>query len=327
MANCDFIKDNKCTLTNIDNSVSPKLNLNKLNLDEDFCENPAIVIIGKRGSGKTTLIINLIQHFNSDADVENVLIFCPTDKHQSKYSKLTDTVYDAYDSELLSQILQERQHNPAKLKEKLLIVFDDCIQQSFLTKDQYIQELLYNGRHYNISFILSLQYSMGFSPGIRCNFDYIFLLAEDFISSQKRLYDHYAGMFPTFVSFRDTLADYTKNFNSLVLINRSSHTNIFNKVKYFKANENTENFFIKSVKKDIEQNSQDIDDISMCSIKLSEKNNITSKTKYDVFCSVLDCNKLLLQSSNIPIDIKNIILETNLKIISLCGSCDSCNCE
>ena len=37
---------------------------------------------------------------------------------------------------------------------------------------------------------------------MRSNFDYIFLLAEDFTNNRKRLCEHYAGMFPDFASFR-----------------------------------------------------------------------------------------------------------------------------
>ena len=33
------------------------------------------------------------------------------------------------------------------------------------------------------------------------NFDYIFILGEDMTSNRKRLYEHYAGMFPTFDVF------------------------------------------------------------------------------------------------------------------------------
>ena len=53
-------------------------------------------------------------------------------------------------------------------------------------KDPNILELFFNGRHHHISFILTMQFSLGIPPEMRSNFDYIFLLAEDFISNRKR---------------------------------------------------------------------------------------------------------------------------------------------
>ena len=51
---------------------------------------------------------------------------------------------------------------------------------------------------------------MGIPPEMRSNFDYIFLLAEDFISNRKRLYEHYAGMFPNFDIFQQVFTEVTK---------------------------------------------------------------------------------------------------------------------
>ena len=46
-------------------------------------------------------------------------------------------------------------------------------------------------RYLPSTFILAMQYSLGIQPELRSNFDFIFLLGEDFINNRKKLYEHY----------------------------------------------------------------------------------------------------------------------------------------
>ena len=86
-----------------------------------------------------------------------------------------------------------------------------------------------------------MQYSLGIPPEMRSNFDYIFLLAEDFTNNRKRLYEHYAGMFPDFASFNDAFSVLTEDYGCMVINNKIHTTDITEKVFWFKAKE-TPNF-------------------------------------------------------------------------------------
>ena len=55
-----------------------------------------------------------------------------------------------------------------------------------------------NGRHYFAMFIITMQYALGIPPVLRTNIDYVFILRENIFMNRKKLYDQYAGMFPTF---------------------------------------------------------------------------------------------------------------------------------
>jgi hypothetical protein len=81
-----------------------------------------------------------------------------------------------------------------------------------------------------------MQFPLGIKPELRCNFDYIFLLAEDFVSNQKRLYEHYAGMFPNFETFKQVFIQITDDFGSMVIVNRGAKKSFVDKVFWFKAN-------------------------------------------------------------------------------------------
>jgi hypothetical protein len=80
-----------------------------------------------------------------------------------------------------------------------------------------------------------MQFSLGIPPELRSNFDYIFLLAEDFTSNRKRLYEHYAGMFPTLSIFEQVFGEITENFGVMVIDNRIHSKNIADKVYWYKA--------------------------------------------------------------------------------------------
>ena len=92
-----------------------------------------------------------------------------------------------------------------------------------------------NGRHYQLTFMLTMQYSLGISPELRSNFDYIFLLGDDFISNQKRLFDHYAGMFPTLKSFREVFSALTKDYGCMVIVNAGNPAEFVDKIFWYKA--------------------------------------------------------------------------------------------
>ena len=129
-----------------------------------------------------------------------------------------------------------------------MIVMDDCMSsKGSWVKEEPIQELFYNGRHYKISFILTLQYCLGIPPEMRANFDYIFLLAEDFITNRRRLYEHFAGMFPDFSSFNDAFTILTEDYGCMVINNKIHTTDITEKVFWYKAKE-TPNFTMGSKK-------------------------------------------------------------------------------
>lgn len=210
-----------------------------------FVTDPAIIMIAKRGSGKSWVVRALLEFFK---DIPVGLIIAPTDRMNSFYGKFFPDSYIHYEykSEIIDNVLKRQRIIIQKEKEKnaqgkkidprSFIIMDDCLgQKGSWVRDKPIQELLYNGRHYRIMYILTMQFPLGITPELRSNFDYIFLLAEDYISNQKRIYDHYAGMFPSFDSFRQVFTQLTADFGSMVIVNRGVKTTLFDKVFYYKA--------------------------------------------------------------------------------------------
>ena len=82
-----------------------------------------------------------------------------------------------------------------------------------------------NGRHWHILFIITMQFPLGIPPNLRTNIDYVFILRENIVSNRKRIYEHYAGMFPDFDKFCQVMDQCTENYECLVIHNNAKVIN------------------------------------------------------------------------------------------------------
>lgn len=207
--------------------------------------NPAICMIAKKGSGKSWVVRSILKHFES---IPGGIIISPTDKMTSFYGKFFPDVYIHYEykTDILESAFYRQDKMIQKCKEKLklgkkvdpraFLIMDDCLSsKGSWMRDKPVLQMLFEGRHYKIMYILTMQFPLGITPELRTNFDYVFLLAEDFYSNQKRLYDHYAGMFPDFKTFRDVFMEITKDHGCMVIVNRGARSNFLDKVFWYKA--------------------------------------------------------------------------------------------
>lgn len=230
---------------NIRDREGKNLPIDEFVLDE-MCENPSIIMVAKRGSGKSWVAKAIMQNFHK---IPAGIIIAPTDKMNSFYGEFFPStyIYYEYDSEIIESMLKRQELVIEKSKEKQkqgkyldprgYIIMDDCLGRSKgWINDENIKELLFNGRHYKLMYILTMQFPLGIPPSLRSNFDYIFLLQTDNTSDLKRIYEHYAGMFPDFMSFKQIFDALTVNFGSMVIINRgASRKDLLDKIKWFKA--------------------------------------------------------------------------------------------
>ncbi len=224
-----------------------RLEIKKFNLQEmaDHC---TIAMIAKRASGKSYLTKEILYHKRK---MPSAIAISKTEKLNKFYGEfIPDSfIYSDYEPEVLTKIYERQskmnQDNAKRVKEgkepkddRIMLIMDDCMSSkgSWL-KDPNILELFFNGRHHHLSFILTMQFSLGIPPELRSNFDYIFLLAEDFISNRKRLYEHYAGMFPSFDIFQSVFSELTEHFGCMVINNRIHSKNITDKVFWYRAKE------------------------------------------------------------------------------------------
>ena len=128
--------------------------------------------------------------------------------------------------------------NPAT-DPRAFLVFDDCLYDNSWTKDKNVRSLFMNGRHFKILFMITMQYALGIPPNLRTNIDYVFILRENYVSNRKRLYEHYAGMFPNFEMFCQVMDQCTENYECLVINNNAKSNKLEDQVWWYKAEDHS----------------------------------------------------------------------------------------
>lgn len=221
-----------------------EIQINQFNLNS-MVRSPNIIIIGKRGTGKTWLCNDLAHTLN----IPMKIIISPTEHIDPFYSNIYPDaiIHNEYTSSIgdsvitrqsdLKRKIGQKQLNDNSIDMRLLLIMDDCLAlNKTWAYDEYMREIIMNGRFYDITCIMIMQFPLGIGPEIRCQFDYIFMFYDDHKNNLKRLYGYYAGMFPTFSSFCEVFEQLTKDYNSMVINNRGSARNFNEKIYQYCAN-------------------------------------------------------------------------------------------
>jgi len=150
-------------------------------------------IFGRRGCGKTNLLLNLISKKESPWHKHFNLIFfiSPTAKNDPKVSDLLEDIgdqyYDTLSPVVLQSIIDKIDHHKEKWEQKkkrgepaYCIIYDDCIHLLKAKQNQIINELATQNRHRKITNIYLLQKWNTYLPTlIRSNLDLISIFRSD----------------------------------------------------------------------------------------------------------------------------------------------------
>lgn len=90
-------------------------------------------------------------------------------------------------------------------------------------------------RHDGIFCIVTAQWLMDVPPDLRANIDYVVVLRDNIRANRERIYTYFAGVFPTFAAFDQTMQACTENHECLVLDQTSLSYNISDCVYFYKA--------------------------------------------------------------------------------------------
>ena len=207
---------------------------------------PVIVLIGRRDTGKSYLVRDLL-FYQQDIPIGTVI--SGTEAGNSFYGEHVPKIFihEEYSSgiienilkrqkQCLKQVQQEQQiYKKSNIDSRAFCILDDCLYDSTWTKDKLMRLLFMNGRHWKIMLIITMQYPLGIPPNLRTNIDYVFLLREPYINNRKRIYENYAGMFPTFEAFSQVMDQCTENYECLVINNNSKSNKLTDQIFWYKA--------------------------------------------------------------------------------------------
>ena len=205
-----------------------------------------VVFIGKRDTGKSILVKDLL-YFNKNIPVGTVI--SGTEGANSFYSKLMPSIFihNEYKAEIVGNVLKRQKKIICKIKDEVstkgstnidprfFLILDDCLYDKTWVNAKSIRNVFMNGRHYKILFIITMQYALGIPPSLRTNIDYVFILRENYVSNRKRLYEQFAGMFPTFDMFCQVMDQCTENYECLVINNNAKSNKLEDQIFWYKA--------------------------------------------------------------------------------------------
>ena len=221
------------------------LRLSKFNMSM-IPDDAVVVFIGRRGTGKSWLIKDLMWH-KQRFPIGTVI--SGTEGANAFYSTIVPSlfIHEEFNPSIISNVLkrqdmltkQIRKHkeagHPASIDRRSFIVMDDCMYDNKWVNDKYIRSLFMNGRHYGLLYILALQYVLGIPPVLRGQVDYVFILRENIVASRRRIYEQFAGIFPTFELFCQIMDQCTENYECLVIHNGSKTNKLEDCVFWYKA--------------------------------------------------------------------------------------------
>lgn len=207
---------------------------------------PVIVLIGRRDTGKSFLVRDLL-FYHQDIPIGTVI--SGTEAGNGFYSSHVPKlfIHEEYNSAIIENILKRQRtvlkqiskemetYRKTTIDPRAFVILDDCLFDASWTKDKMMRLLFMNGRHWKLMLVITMQYPLGIPPNLRTNIDYVFILREPYISNRKRIYENYAGMFPTFESFCQVMDQCTENYECLVIHNNAKSNKLSDQIFWYKA--------------------------------------------------------------------------------------------
>ena len=223
-----------------------KFDMKNISFRPDENKGPVVVLIGRRDTGKSFLVRDLL-YYHQDIPIGTVI--SGTEAGNGFFAAHVPKlfIHDEYNTAIIENILKRQKTVMKQMKKEMdaykktnidpraFVILDDCLYDNKWTKDKMMRLLFMNGRHWKIMLIITMQYPLGIPPNLRTNIDYVFILREPYIANRKRIWENYAGMFPTYESFSQVMDQCTENFECLVVDNNAKSNQLSDQVYWYKA--------------------------------------------------------------------------------------------
>lgn len=221
-----------------------EIDIGKFRPEEHNLYKRVIAVIGPRGSGKSTLIKDILYQVRK---IPIGKVINGTERASPFYSDfvpdiLIDTEWDlekAEDFKDRAEDLKElKRMNPdyRNVNTHSFFILDDCIYDDAWPKTKVMREIFMNGRHFNITFILAMQTPLGLPPLLRDQIEYTFICGVSGYKNKEKIFDNYVKGIDSKRQFFKIVDSCTSGFNCLVIKNCAENTNMGANVFWYKAN-------------------------------------------------------------------------------------------
>ena len=198
-------------------------------------EHRAICLIGRRGSGKSIAILDIMHQLHKRFDIGMAMtVTAPTAASFKQYMPACCVFHD-FDIDRIQALIDEQETLLQQNKSRnVFLILDDVGFDQKSLNSRTMRCLLMNGRHYRITLIAAVQECYAFRPEMRSQLDVIVCLKDNAIKNKKKLHDSFFGMleFPQFVQAFDA---FTSEHGALVVDQTVQSSNISESIFHYSA--------------------------------------------------------------------------------------------
>jgi len=195
-----------------------------------------IVVVGKPGTGKSTLIKGILYAKKHIFPVGLAMSGSEDTNHAFAQIMPSTFVYNEYNEDKIKDFIKRQKMAKEYLPNPwAFIILDDCTDDPRVFNKPLQNAMYKKGRHWSCMYILSLQYAMDIKPQIRTNIDGIFILREPIESNREKLYRNYASIIPSYPLFQQMMDELTEDFHAIYIHNATKSNDWKDCVFYYKA--------------------------------------------------------------------------------------------
>ena len=233
-----------CLNYSVEHIMDKLLNLTSFNLKKACSTNFNALLIGKRNTGKSTLV-NDVLYFTNLNKTPRVCVFSGTEEANGNYAQFIPSTFIYNDNNVeqnLQNILDQQKiltkkkilgRLPKNCDIRITLILDDIGYKRGTLRSEVVRQIAMNGRHYGISMVVACQYVCDCPVDVRTNTDYVFVLKQN--GCIINLYKNFFSGFDKKKDFKTVLDACSNNYECLVLDNTKPTTNIAEVCFFYKA--------------------------------------------------------------------------------------------
>ena len=219
------------------------MNFKKFHMSQ-IPDDSVVLLLGKRNTGKSWVVKDILY---TKKNIPFGVAISPTDEMNPFFAKFMPKglIAGEYEPSIVDRVLNRQGKiknmrdnggpEASKLDTRGFLVLDDCLADAKKWKNSsQINTVVLNGRHYDLLFLLTLQYPRGVGPTIRTNADFIIINKGYCGKNLKIVYEDFVGCFDNFSTFKQVYQSLGP-YECLVLDNLSQSSKLEDKVFWYKA--------------------------------------------------------------------------------------------
>ena len=191
--------------------------------DEDLELGYRIAVLGRTGSGKSVVTWALCHAYAPIIDM--AIVMSPTAEENNYHDIIPKScIYEDFDEEKILDLIAHQKKSLCKYgKEgtpKILLILDDLAFDSKMFRTKAFRKLFFNGRHAQITVIITSQFALDMPPPIRSQLHLTFTACEVTDSTLDRLHENYFSLINKYHDFKRIMLKITRDRHMLVMHNK-----------------------------------------------------------------------------------------------------------